>query len=58
MGSNFTTKFPTIYKYGKFKKALRYWREDQYIKAYKEIAEVFNINSIKKHFNPAFDPNR
>jgi len=56
MGTNFSTRYPTIYKYGKFKRALRLWKEDKYIQAYKELAEAFNINSIKKHFNPNFDP--
>ena len=47
-----------IYKYGKFKKAVRLWKEEQYIKAYREIAEAFNINQIKKYFDPSFDPFR
>lgn len=56
MGDNFMKKFPTIYKYGKFKRALRYWKEGQNIKAYKEIGEAFNIVNLKKHFNPEFNP--
>lgn len=58
MGANLTKRFPTIYKYGKFKRAVRFWKEDQHIKAYKEIAEAFNINQIKKYFDKNFDPSR
>jgi tetratricopeptide (TPR) repeat protein len=58
MGTNLSKRFPSIYKYGRFKKALRYWKEEQYIKAYKEIAEVFNIDHIKKTFNPTYDPHK
>jgi len=56
MGDNFSKRFPTIYKYGKFKRALRFWKEDQYVKAYKEIAEAFHIDVIKKHFDPTYRP--
>lgn len=58
IGTNLSKRFPSIYKYGRFKKALRYWKEEQYIKSYKEIAEAFNIDQIKKHFNPTFDPHK
>lgn len=58
MGDNFSKRFPTIYKYGKFKRALRYWKEDKFIKAYKEIAEAFNIDSIKRNFDPTYDPHK
>lgn len=57
MGDNLSKRFPTIYKYGKFKRALRFWKEEQYVKAYKEIAEAFHIDDIKKHFDPTFRPN-
>lgn len=58
MGTNLTKRFPTIYKYGKFKKAVRHWKEEKYIQAYREIAEAFNINQIKKYFDRNFDPSR
>jgi hypothetical protein len=58
MGTNFSSRYPVIYKYGKFKRALRFWKEDRYIQAYKEIAEAFNIDNIKKQFNPEYDPSK
>jgi len=58
VGDNFLKKFPTIYKYGKFKRALRFWKEEKYIKAYKEIAEAFNIDSIKENFDPTYNPSK
>lgn len=56
MGDNFLKRFPTIYKYGKFNKAKFYLRKDQYLKAYKELHEAFNIVSIKKEFESGYDP--
>jgi hypothetical protein len=58
MGENFTNRFPIIFKYGKFKKALRYYKEDKYIRSYKEIAEAFDIEGIKKKFNENYDPSK
>lgn len=58
MGENFSDRYPVIYKYGKFKRALRLWKEDKFLQAYREIAGSFHIDSIKKHFNPKYDPHK
>ncbi len=58
MGDNFLKRFPLLYKYGKFNKAKFYLRKDQYIKAYKELHEAFNIPSIKKEFESGYDPQK
>lgn len=58
MGDNFLRRFPTIYKFGKFNKARIFLRREQYVKAYKEIAEAFHIQAIKKEFEPGYDPSK
>ena len=58
MGDNFSRRFPTIYKFGKFKRAVNFLRRDLFIKAYKEIADAFNIESIKKELEINYDPEK
>ena len=58
LGDNFLKRYPTIYKLGKFNKAHLYLRRDQYIRAYKELAEAFNIPSIKKEFELKYNPEK
>lgn len=58
MGTDFLKRFPTIYKYGKFNRARLFLKRDLYIRAYKEIAESFNIASMKKHYEAPYDPEK
>ena len=54
MGENFTRRFPGLYKYGIFKRCVNWWRRGENVKAYKKLAEVFDIDKIKKYFNPNY----
>lgn len=48
-GQNFR-RFPRIYRYGIYKRAVVFAKKGDYLKAYKSIAENFNIKEIKIEF--------
>lgn len=58
MGVNFRSRYPLIFKYGKYKRAYKFYREGKFIMAYKEIYSAFHVESIKRYFNPSFDPKK
>lgn len=58
MGDNFCKRFPAIYKYGKYKRAVNLVRRNQFIAAYKELADSFNIPSMKKNYEPNYNPEK
>ena len=58
MGANFGSRFPQIFKYGKYKRALKLYKEDKYIEAYKQLGEGFNIPFMKKNLEAGYDPSK
>ena len=55
MGTNFSTRYSNIFKYGKYKRAVMLYKEYRYVDAYKQLAEAFNLPQIKKNFDPSYN---
>lgn len=49
-GDNFS-RFPRIYRYGVYKRAVVWAKNGDYRRAYKAIAENFNIKELKQEFS-------
>lgn len=51
-----TLRYPRIYKYGIFKKALSFFNEGEILEAFKQLYRGFNIESLRSKF--AVEENR
>ena len=49
-GDNFV-RYPKVYRFGIYKKAVITAKKGDYLGAYKLLAKVFNIHEMKKEFN-------
>ena len=56
-GPNFIEELPIVYQYGCFKRALILWKKGKNAEAYKKLSKAFDLNEIKKYFNPDYKPN-
>jgi len=54
LGKNFETSHPEVYKAGVLKRARLKYMQGKYEEAMNTLSEGFNINSIKKRFDPKF----
>ena len=54
LGSNFEKSHPEVYKAGVLKRALLMFKEGKFEDALKRLYDGFNVESIKKHFDPYY----
>lgn len=54
LGSNFEKSHPEVYKAGVLKRALLMFKEGKFEDALKRLYDGFNVDSIKKHFDPHY----
>jgi hypothetical protein len=54
LGKNFEKSHPEVYKAGVLKRALLLYREGKYDESLKRLYDGFNVESIKKRFDPYY----
>ncbi len=54
LGMNFEKSHPEVYKAGKLKKAKLLYNQGKYSDAMTQLEDGFNIESIKKRYDPKF----